>query len=67
MELLIIKSGGDYIRIKDGAFIQCGIDKASVFPYEKLDTVKRHIKTLKAGGIKSPAIYKLVMHEEPMK
>lgn len=66
MELLIIKSGKNYIRVKDGAYSRCGIDKASVFPYAKLDIIKRHIETLKTAGIKSPTIYRLVIREEPL-
>ena len=66
MELLIIKNGENYIRVKDETFIQCGIEKASVFPCEKLDMVKGYIKILKAKGIKSPAIYRLVIREEPL-
>ena len=65
MKLLIIKSGEDYIRIKDGALVRCGIDKASVFPFEKLDRVKEHVATLKARNVKSAAIYQLTMREEP--
>lgn len=65
MKLLIIKSGEDYIRVKDGAFIRCGIDKASVFPLEKLDVVKGHVRSLKARKIGAPAIYQLVLREEP--
>jgi len=66
MELLIIKIGEDYIRVRDGVYVRCGIDRASVFPREKLDMVKGHVETLKAGGAGSPAIYRLVMREEPL-
>ena len=66
MELLIIKSGEDYIRAKAGNYILCPLDKASVFPIDKLDAVKKHVKILREKDFTRVAIYKLKMVEEPL-
>ncbi len=66
MELLIIKSGEDYVREKAGGYILCQLDKASVFPIDKLDAVKKHVKKLRAKNFTRVAIYKLKMIEEPL-
>ncbi len=64
-ELLIIKSDSKYIRIKEGGYILCGLDKASVFPIEKLEDVKNHLEKIKENGRFSPVIFKLILREEP--
>jgi len=46
MELLIIKSGEDYVRVKTEDYILCRLDKASVFPIDNLDVVKNHVRKL---------------------
>ena len=66
MELLIIKSGNDYIRVKPGDYILCQLDKASVFPVDKLDAVKKHVNILREKDFNRVAIYKLKMVEEPL-
>ena len=65
-ELLIIKSGSKYIRIKEGRYLLCGLDKASVFPMEKLEDVKNHLEKIKEKGRLSSAIFKLILREEPL-
>ena len=40
MELLIIKSGEEYIRVTGEGYHLCALDKASVFPFKKMETVK---------------------------
>lgn len=65
MELLIIKSNDGYIRVKDGVYLRCGIDKASVFSVEKAEKVKAHALALQARGFPNIAIRKLVLSEEP--
>lgn len=67
MELLIIKSKTDYIRVKPDHYTICNLDKASVFPLEKLDIVKQHIKQLKVDGHPSAEIRKLILNEVPFK
>ena len=66
MELLIIKSGKDYIRVKAEDYILCQLDKASVFPIDRLDAVKKHVKKLREKDFTRVAIYKLKMIEEPL-
>jgi len=65
MELLIIKSGKNYIRVKDEAYTTCRLDKASVFPIDMLDVVKTHFKKLKEKQFPKVSIRKLTLTEEP--
>ena len=65
MELLIIKSGEDYVRVKTENYNLCRLDKASVFPIDHLDQVKKHVKKLKEKDFPFIAIYKLKLIEEP--
>jgi len=64
MELLILKSGPDYIRYKDGAFLRTGLDKASVFPMDRMALVREYEKALKNKGFEKVSIKKLVLTEE---
>lgn len=64
MELLILKSGPDYIRYKDGAYLRSGLDKASVFPMDRMALVRQHAETLKNLGFEAVSIKKLVLTEE---
>lgn len=63
MELLILKSGNAYIRVKEGQFLRVGLDKASVFPMDQMDLVKTHEAHLKTQGFESIKIKKLVLSE----
>lgn len=65
MELLIIKKAHTYVRVKDGDYFFVGLDKASVFPMEMLETVGEHIGNLRRRGFEDVAIYRLTMTEEP--
>ena len=65
MELLIMKNKNEYVRVKEDAYLFVGLDKASVFPLEKLETVQGHIKKLQDQGFEHVAIYKLKLIEEP--
>lgn len=64
MELLILKSGPDYIRHKDGAFFRTGLDKASVFPMDRMMLVLQHAEALKDQGFDQVSIKKIVLTEE---
>jgi hypothetical protein len=64
MELLILKSGLDYIRYKDGAYLRTGLDKAGVFPMDRMMLVRQHAETLKGLGFERVSIKKLVLTEE---
>ncbi|WP_419658145.1 hypothetical protein Dvar_71070 [Desulfosarcina variabilis str. Montpellier] len=65
MDLLIIKCGDDYIRIKEDAFFTVGLDKASVFPMHQLDQVRDRLKQVQSGGFVQAAIYRLTLTERP--
>ncbi len=64
MELLILKSGTTYIRVKENRFLRVGLDKASVFPMDQMDRVRAHETQLKTQGFKSVRIKKLILSEE---
>jgi hypothetical protein len=65
MELLIIKSGENYIRFKNGDYLCCKLDKASVFSPEQLEEVKTHVTALKAHSFPQVCIRKLRLTEGP--
>lgn len=65
MELLIMKNKTEYVRVKEDTYLFVGLDKASVFPLEKIETVRRHMKKLKASGFDHVSIYRLKLSEEP--
>lgn len=62
---MIIKDHDRYIRVKGDDYQVCNLDKASVFPMDKLDEVKRHVDTMKENGFERPAMAKLILREEP--
>lgn len=63
--LLIIKNRDHYIRVKGDEYQVCTLDKASVFPMEKLEQVKRHVDTMEQNGFEQPVIARLILREEP--
>ena len=65
-DLLIIKDGKEYIRVKDDTFIKCKLDKASVFPISKLEAVKTMVQTLHDKGMTSACIKRLKLIEEDL-
>lgn len=64
MELLILKSGEQYLRVTDEHYLPVGLDKASVFPMEKLDLVREHEAAIKAAGFTEVRLKKLILKEE---
>jgi hypothetical protein len=64
LELLILKAGADYIRIKEETFLRTGLEKASVFPMSHLRQVKRHAEELKKLGFAEVCVKKLILTEE---
>jgi hypothetical protein len=64
MELLVVKTGDDYIRIKDDAYIVCDLNKASVFTLDNVSEIKMHIARLETLDFKSVRVKKLVLREE---
>ena len=65
MELLILKSGQDYIRHKDGKFIRCGLDRASVYPPAQADRARAHLAAARALGFDDVSIRLLKLTEAP--
>jgi hypothetical protein len=63
-ELLIIKYGDNYLRVKNDHYELCALDKASVFPMEKLDIVRDHLDQIIARGMAPAHIKKLILTEE---
>lgn len=66
MELLLIKSGKEYIRIKGNQYLKVGLDKASVFPMDQLETVERYVSDMENHQFKNVVIKKLVLTEEDL-
>ena len=65
MELLIIKSRDHYFRFKKNTYETCLMNKASVFPLEKVVEVKVCKKKLEDDGVADAEIYRLIITEEP--
>jgi hypothetical protein len=65
MELLIIKSRDHYFRFKKNTYETCPMNKASVFPLEKVAEVKVCKKKLEDDGVPDAEIYRLIITEEP--
>ncbi len=66
MELLLIKTGKDYIRVKSDNYLIVKLDKASVFPLKKIDLVNEHESSLKSRGFKNICIKKLILTEKDL-
>ncbi len=65
MELLILKCGGDYLRQKDGGFVRCGLDSASVYRPAQAEKVGKYLAAAKAQGFDDACIRLLRLTEEP--
>lgn len=66
MELLILKSDQAYIRFKDEDYLAVKLDKASVFPLDRMELVKKHEIRLREKGFLNVSIKKLVLTEEDL-
>lgn len=66
MELLIIKSNDQYLRVTPDEFFLVGLDKASVFPMDRLYHVKTCEKEAIKQGYKDIRIKKLILSEEDL-
>ncbi len=66
MELLIIKSNDHYLRVRPDEFLLVGLDKASVFPMNRLDHVKTLEQKARTRGHKDVRIKKLILSEEDL-
>jgi len=66
MELLILKSGERYMHVKPEGGHLGGIEKASVYPMQKLPEVKQLIRDLSRQGFQDISIWKLILTEMPL-
>ncbi len=66
MELLIIKSHHTYLRFKDSGILEVGLDKASVFPMDRLEEVRKLMRQASEKGYPKVTIKKLVLTEEDL-
>ncbi len=66
MELLIIRTNDQYIRVKPDQFLEVNLDKASVFPMDRLDHVRALEAQLRDKGFENVVIKKLVLTEEDL-
>ena len=64
MDLLVMKSGSMYIRVKEDTYQPCDLAKASVFSMAQLATVKKHLDRLQTMGCKEIHLKRLVVTEE---
>jgi len=65
MDLLIIKTGDNYIRVLEDGFRVCGMDKASVFPLDQVERVRTHVRNLEKSKYGDVRIHKLTITETP--
>ncbi len=66
MELLIIKTGTRYIRVKPEGLFKVDLDKASVFPMDRMEHVRRLEQEIRAKGFEAVSVKKLVLTEEEL-
>ena len=64
MELLILKTGKAYIRVKPDGFHVVGLDKASVFPMDQILKVREYEARLRELEFPDICIKKLVLTEQ---
>lgn len=64
MKLYALKYDDGYLRVSNIEDYQCvAMDKASVFPKEKLSTLKEHLDRAKGNGLNNVRIVELVVTE----
>ena len=66
MELLIIKTKDRYLRVKGENFQAVGLDKASVYPMDQMDPVRKLAETASQKGFGAVCVKKLVLTEEDL-
>jgi hypothetical protein len=63
-ELLIVKDGDSYYRFSEGQFYRCSMNKASVFPLDRLNEARSLCNQVRATGV-AANLMKLSISEEP--
>ncbi|BCL62540.1 hypothetical protein DGMP_32330 [Desulfomarina profundi] len=64
MELLVIKDGESYFRFRDNTALPCNMAKASVFPLEQIEKVRKLVEKLHQEGKMEAIIMQLTIHEK---
>ena len=64
-ELLIVKSGDQYLRFLPEGHQFCKFDKASVFPLDQVTEVQKRILRAQNDGVAEIELRKLTIIEEP--
>jgi hypothetical protein len=61
-----VKSGNDYFRFPDGRGTPCGLDRASVFPPQRLEEVLALAEDLRQRGFPQAGAVRLRITETPL-
>ena len=64
MELLVIKDKESYFRFQDNTALPCDMAKASVFPLEQIEKVRKLVEKLHQEGRTGAIIMQLTIHEK---
>ncbi len=64
MEFIVIKVSDSYIRVRAEKYELCSMEKASVFPMEKIEQVKDRVIRLRNMGLKDVHMFKLTITED---
>lgn len=64
-ELLAIRDDNDFFRLQDSQPERCTMAKASVFPLERADYVRRQLYRLQNNNLPKARIVKLIITQEP--
>lgn len=65
-DLLMVRAGRDYFRFTAGSGTPCGIDRASVFPPNRLEEVLARVDTLRRNGFPGARAVRLHIRETPV-
>ncbi len=65
MELLVVRRGDRYLRVKGGEDLFVPLDKASVFPMARRETALAHRERLNRREPGSVSVRKLILEEVP--
>lgn len=63
-DLLIVKAGSDYFRVRENGFERCPFNKASVFPLSEAGLAREFCRRLRESGV-AARLMKLCIVEEP--
>lgn len=64
VELLAVKYGERYLRFRDDDFEFCDMARATVYPLDQQDKIRKKLRTCQERGLAGAGIVKLTIHEE---